>query len=267
MNIEPIAYFHSPFTEKFGIPRQSGLVDELTGEIVFVKEWQTAEAIRGLEDFDYLWIIWEFSANREARKTPTVRPPRLGGNERMGVFATRSPFRPNNLGLSSVRIVSIETSTARGPVIRVAGADLMDGTPIYDIKPYLPSADSHPEAAERRHTARAGQLVHRRAAARPHPNPGARPTTPLSGRSRPHLWPDVRRPRHTLPRQRRPVGSVVKHSFVCIQAVSALSEDGFSFVCILLLCCHFSEIVKQSHLDYRAISLRLQGNFAEMADE
>ena len=146
MNIEPIAYFHSPFTEKFGIPRQSGLVDELTGEIVFVKEWQTAEAIRDLEDFDYLWIIWEFSANREARKTPTVRPPRLGGNERMGVFATRSPFRPNNLGLSSVRIVSIETSTARGPVIRVAGADLMDGTPIYDIKPYLPSADSHPEA-------------------------------------------------------------------------------------------------------------------------
>ena len=92
MNIEPIAYFHSPFTEKFGIPRQSGLVDELTGEIVFVKEWQTADAIRGLEDFDYLWIIWEFSANREARKTPTVRPPRLGGNERMGVFATRSPL-------------------------------------------------------------------------------------------------------------------------------------------------------------------------------
>ncbi len=146
MNIEPIAHFHSPFTEKFGIPRQSGLVDELTGEIVFVKEWQVPDAIRGLEDFDYLWIIWEFSANRDARKTPTVRPPRLGGNERMGVFATRSPFRPNNLGLSSVRIVSIETATARGPVIRVAGADLMDGTPIYDIKPYLPSADSHPEA-------------------------------------------------------------------------------------------------------------------------
>ena len=146
MNIEPIAYFHSPFTEKFGIPRQSGLVDELTGEIVFVKEWQTADAIRGLEDFDYLWIIWEFSANREARKTPTVRPPRLGGNERMGVFATRSPFRPNNLGLSAVRIVSIDMKSGHGPVIRVAGADLMDGTPIYDIKPYLPSADSHPEA-------------------------------------------------------------------------------------------------------------------------
>ena len=146
MNIEPIAYFHSPFTEKFGIPRQSGLVDELTGEIVFVKEWQTADAIRGLEDFDYLWIIWEFSANREARKTPTVRPPRLGGNERMGVFATRSPFRPNNLGLSAVRIVSIDMKSGLGPVIRVAGADLMDGTPIYDIKPYLPSADSHPEA-------------------------------------------------------------------------------------------------------------------------
>ena len=146
MNIEPIAHFHSPFTEKFGIPRQSGLVDELTGEIVFVKEWQVADAIRGLEDFDYLWIIWEFSANRDARKTPTVRPPRLGGNERMGVFATRSPFRPNNLGLSSVRIVAIDRETEHGPVIRVAGADLMDGTPIYDIKPYLPLADSHPEA-------------------------------------------------------------------------------------------------------------------------
>ena len=146
MNIEPIAYFHSPFTEKFGIPRQSGLVDELTGEIVFVKEWQTADAIRGLEDFDYLWIIWEFSANREARKTPTVRPPRLGGNERMGVFATRSPFRPNPLGLSSVKIESVEWESARGPIIHVLGADLMDGTPIFDIKPYIVYADSHADA-------------------------------------------------------------------------------------------------------------------------
>lgn len=142
--IEPIAIFHSPFTSKFGIPRQSGIVSELHGKIVFVPKYSKEEALRGLEGFDYLWLIWGFSANRATRndgQSLTVRPPRLGGNERMGVFATRSPFRPNGLGLSSVRIVGIGKGT-----IEVAGADLMDGTPIYDIKPYLPSADSHPEA-------------------------------------------------------------------------------------------------------------------------
>lgn len=146
MNIEPIAYFHSPFHSKFGIPKQSGLVEELEGSIVFCPEYRNADALRGLGDFDYLWLIWGFSANKHAATSLVVRPPLLGGNEKMGVFATRSPFRPNALGLSSVRISRIETDTTRGPVITVVGADLMDGTPIYDIKPYIPYADSHPEA-------------------------------------------------------------------------------------------------------------------------
>lgn len=146
MNIEPIAYFHSPFHSKFGIPKQSGLVEELEGSIVFCPEYRNADALRGLGDFDYLWLIWGFSANKHAATSLVVRPPLLGGNEKMGVFATRSPFRPNALGLSSVRISRIETDTTRGPVITVVGADLMDGTPIYDIKPYIPYADSRPEA-------------------------------------------------------------------------------------------------------------------------
>lgn len=146
MNIEPIAYFHSPFHSKFGIPKQSGLVEELEGSIVFCPEFRNADALRGLDEFDYLWLIWGFSANKHAATSLVVRPPLLGGNEKMGVFATRSPFRPNALGLSSVRISRIETDTTRGPVITVVGADLMDGTPIYDIKPYIPYADSHPEA-------------------------------------------------------------------------------------------------------------------------
>ncbi len=138
VNIEPIAYFHSPLTSKFGIPRQSNIVGELRGEIVFEPAYRHAEALRGLEDFDYLWIIWGFSENVNAEKHATVRPPLLGGNERRGVWATRSPFRPNNLGLSSVRIERIEDG-----VIHVLGADLMDGTPIYDLKPYLEYVDSH----------------------------------------------------------------------------------------------------------------------------
>lgn len=146
MNIEPIAYFHSPFHSKFGIPKQSGLVEELEGSIVFCHEYRNADALRGLDEFDYLWLIWGFSANKHAATSLVVRPPLLGGNEKMGVFATRSPFRPNALGLSSVRISRIETDTTCGPVITVVGADLMDGTPIYDIKPYIPYADSHPEA-------------------------------------------------------------------------------------------------------------------------
>ena len=146
MNIEPIAYFHSPFHSKFGIPKQSGLVEELAGSIVFCPDYRNADALRGLDEFDYLWLIWGFSANKHAATSLVVRPPLLGGNEKMGVFATRSPFRPNALGLSSVRISRIETDTTRGPVITVVGADLMDGTPIYDIKPYIPYADSHPEA-------------------------------------------------------------------------------------------------------------------------
>ena len=146
MNIHPIAYFHSPFSSKFGIPKQSGLVEELEGRIVFAPEYRNADYIRGLQGFDYIWLIWEFSDNRHPSKSPVVRPPVLGGNERVGVFATRSPFRPNALGLSSVRIQQIELDSASGPVIHVLGADLMDGTPIYDIKPYIVYADCHPDA-------------------------------------------------------------------------------------------------------------------------
>ena len=145
MNIHPVAYFHSPLTSKFGIPRQSGLAEELVGTIVLEPEYRREEALRGLESFDYLWLIWEFSANPHEQQGLTVRPPRLGGNERIGVFASRSPFRPNRLGLSCVRIDKVEIGE-NGPVIHVRGADLMDGTPIYDIKPYVAYADSHPDA-------------------------------------------------------------------------------------------------------------------------
>lgn len=143
MEIKPIAYFHSPFPTKFGIPKQSGLVKELEGYIVFTEEYRNADALRGIEGFDFLWLIWGFSANKHAAASPVVRPPVLGGNTRMGVFATRSPFRPNPLGLSSVRLSSVEIKTSDGPVLHVLGADLMDGTPIYDIKPYVPYADCH----------------------------------------------------------------------------------------------------------------------------
>ena len=146
MEIQPIAHFESPFTTKFGIPRQSGLVPDLTGRIVFAPEYRQMDAVRGIDGFDYLWLVWEFSANRDAEKSLTVRPPRLGGNLRMGVFATRSPFRPNNLGLSCVKFDRVENDPKLGPVIYVRGADLMDGTPIYDIKPYVAYADAHPEA-------------------------------------------------------------------------------------------------------------------------
>ncbi|SEF42015.1 tRNA-Thr(GGU) m(6)t(6)A37 methyltransferase TsaA [Xylanibacter ruminicola] len=146
MEIKPIAHFESPLKSKFGIPRQSGLVEQLSGRIVFEPPYRREEAVRGLEGFDFLWLIWEFSANRDAEKSLTVRPPRLGGNTRLGVFATRSPFRPNNLGLSCVRIDRVEMDSRLGPVIYVLGADLMDGTPIYDVKPYVAYADAHPEA-------------------------------------------------------------------------------------------------------------------------
>ncbi len=146
MEIDPIAFFESPLKSKFGIPRQSGLAPSLSGRIVFEPSYRKVEAVRGLEDFDYLWLMWGFSANKEAEKSLTVRPPRLGGNRRLGVFATRSPFRPNNLGLSCVRLDHIDIDAVLGPVIYVLGADLMDHTPIYDIKPYVAYADAHPEA-------------------------------------------------------------------------------------------------------------------------
>lgn len=143
--ITPIAVFHSPFTSKFGIPRQSGIVD-VDGEIVMEPEFRDKDALRGLDGFDYVWLVWGFSANRHAPASLVVRPPRLGGNAKTGVFASRSPYRPNGLGLSSVRLASIEWDTPRGPVVHVKGADLMDGTPIFDIKPYVAYADSHPDA-------------------------------------------------------------------------------------------------------------------------
>lgn len=147
MEIKPIAHIYTDFPEKFGIPRQSGLAKSLRGRIVFEPEYRNPDALRGLDGFSHIWLIWEFSANRTTSPwQPVVRPPRLGGNSFMGVFATRSPFRPNPLGLSCVKVDSIELSTPDGPVINVLGADLMDGTPIYDIKPYIRYADSRPEA-------------------------------------------------------------------------------------------------------------------------
>ena len=143
MTITPIAHFRSPFASKFGIPKQSGLAPDLRGTIVVEPEWRNADALRGIEEFDYLWLIWAFSANRHQAVSPVVRPPVLGGNVRMGVFATRSPFRPNPLGLSSVKLDHVEWATSKGPVIHVMGADLMDGTPIFDIKPYVAYADCH----------------------------------------------------------------------------------------------------------------------------
>ena len=142
-----IAHIRSDFSTKFGIPRQSGLVDSLKATVVFEPEYRVAEALRGLEGYSHIWLIWKFSEAMREDWSPTVRPPRLGGNTRMGVFASRSPFRPNPIGLSSVKLEEIELNSPDGPILHISGADLMDGTPIYDIKPYLPYVDSHPEAS------------------------------------------------------------------------------------------------------------------------
>ena len=146
--IRPVAHMRSEFPEKFGVPRQSGLVEALRGEILLEPEFRTPDALRGIEGFSHLWLIWGFHKARKENWSATVRPPRLGGNQRLGVFATRSPFRPNGLGLSCVRLERVEWDTPEGPVLHVSGADLVDGTPIYDIKPYVPYADCRPEAAE-----------------------------------------------------------------------------------------------------------------------
>ena len=141
-----IARIHTDFPTKFGIPRQSGIIASLQGRIVFEPEYRNPEAVRGLEDFSYIWLLWEFSKAVRDTWSPTVRPPRLGGNVRKGVFATRSPFRPNPIGLSSVRLEKVDIDPKLGPVLYVSGVDLMDGTPIYDIKPYITYTDSHPDA-------------------------------------------------------------------------------------------------------------------------
>ena len=146
--MEPIAHIRSEFSGKFGVPRQAGLVEGLRATVVFELPYRSPDALRGIDGFSHLWLIWEFSENKGAGWSPTVRPPRLGGNARLGVFATRSPFRPNPLGLSCVKLEGVDVESPRGPVLRVSGADLMDGTPIYDIKPYVPYADCRPQAAE-----------------------------------------------------------------------------------------------------------------------
>ena len=144
--MEPVARIRSEFPTKFGVPRQAGLVEGLRAAVVFEPPCRSAEALRGIEGFSHLWLIWEFSENKKTGWSPTVRPPRLGGNRRLGVFATRSPFRPNPIGLSCVKLEKVELSTPDGPVLWVSGADLVDGTPILDVKPYLPYADCRPEA-------------------------------------------------------------------------------------------------------------------------
>ena len=146
LTLEPVAHIHSDFPTKFGIPRQSGLVEELEALVVFEPSWRDDNALRGIEGFSHLWLIWEFSQSPRGSWSPTVRPPRLGGNRRVGVFASRSPFRPNPLGLSCVRLLGLEKLPGQGTALRVGGADLLDGTLIYDIKPYQPLSDSHPDA-------------------------------------------------------------------------------------------------------------------------
>ena len=147
MEMKPIGWIRSDFDSKFGIPRQSGVVEELRAQVVFAPDYQVREAFRGLEGFSHLWLLWEFSEAVRETWSPTVRPPRLGGNKRMGVFATRSPFRPNPIGLSCVRLERVELDSPDGPVLHVLGADLLNGTPIFDIKPYLPYTDCRPDAA------------------------------------------------------------------------------------------------------------------------
>ena len=146
--MEPIAHIHTDFPTKFGVPRQSGLASALESTIIFEPEYRNPDALRGIEGFSHIWLIWQFDRAMREGWSPTVLPPKLGGKTRVGVFATRSPFRPNSIGLSSVRLTGVELHTQDGPVLRVSGADLVDGTPVYDIKPYLPYADSHPEAVD-----------------------------------------------------------------------------------------------------------------------
>ena len=195
MTIEPIAYFHSPLMSKFGIPRQSGLAATLPGRIVFTPDYRREEAVRGLEGFDYLWLIWEFSSSG-AVGALTVRPPRLGGNERVGVFASRSPYRPNSLGLSCVKLLRVDYNDALAPVLYVSGADLVDGTPIYDVKPYLPFADAVPGAVGGFADGVAGQRLRVKYAADPAGLPEAlllQLTEVLAGDPRPHYQNDPER--------------------------------------------------------------------------
>ena len=207
--MRPVAYIKSDFTSKFGIPRQSGLTD-LEAEIHFYPEYQNLEAVRGLEEYSYLWLIWEFSRSIRKEWSPTVRPPKLGGNTRVGVFATRSPFRPNPIGLSSVQLTGITLDPQEGPVIHIQGADLLDGTPIYDIKPYIPYADSHPEARGSFATAHSDDYLQvtpeQNSAIKtktPDPDPGSGSPPRLPAGSRKNLRLPLRRSGNQVPRRRR----------------------------------------------------------------
>ena len=205
VTIQVIARMHSDFATKFGIPRQSGLVEELRSTIVFEPEFRNPDALRGIEDFSHLWIIWQFSEAVRQGWSPMVRPPRLGGNTRMGVFATRSPFRPNNLGLSSVKLLGVEHTEKFGTVLHVGGADLMDGTPIFDIKPYIPYGDCHPRSNRRLYrpcrgipaegglSCRASCHSPRRKAGGCYRRPVPRPPAFVSEKTRPGIWFDLRR--------------------------------------------------------------------------
>ena len=159
LTLQPIAHIRTDFGTKFGVPRQSGVVEELTAQIVFTPTYRNPDALRGIEDFSHLWLVWHFSEVKGDGWRPTVRPPRLGGNQRMGVFATRSPFRPNPIALSSVKLAGMEQTAEYGTVLKIRGADLMDGTPILDIKPYIPYADSHPDAVGGFAAAPAGETL------------------------------------------------------------------------------------------------------------
>ena len=213
--MKPIAHIENDFPTKFGIPRQSGLVNSLHARIVMEPEYRNPDAFRGLEDYSHIWLIWEFSQAVRQKWSPTVRPPRLGGNVRMGVFATRSPFRPNPLGLSVVQLEEIVLHGANAPYLTVSGADLMHGTPIYDIKPYLPHIDSHPEArggsGSSSGSSLSGSLAGESAgipAGRADRGAGTRPPSVLPARRRSGVWLPVRRSGSPLYRGRRSADGV-----------------------------------------------------------
>lgn len=224
MNV--IAKVHSDFPSKFGIPRQAGLVPELRAFLVFEPAFRNPDMLRGLEGFSHIWLIWNFSGNRQGGWSPTVRPPRLGGNRRMGVFATRSPFRPNPMGLSCVQLDEIQWDTPQGPMLVLSGADLMDGTPVFDIKPYVPYADCHPEATGG-FTEQTGDfllevsfppalLAQIPASQRgPFGGTGARSTPFLSARSGANLRTQLRRLQRSLPRRREAAHSVPVGTIPC----------------------------------------------------
>ena len=208
--LQVIARIHTELPEKFGVPRQSGLVPQLRGRIVFEPAYRNPDAVRGLEDFSHIWILWEFHKAKRENWSATVKPPKLGGNKRMGVFATRSPFRPNNIGLSSVKLTGIEYTDDYGPILHISGVDLLNGTPVYDIKPYIPYTDCHPDATsgftEHIHTEKLDVIFPPESC--PDWHSCRRSASRLPARSRPQIWRRLRRLRRALPHQRQRPHSV-----------------------------------------------------------